>query len=180
MLLNFGFNIEIHSKVERETYPDFKVFKEEKPIFLLEATIVMPGKKEKSAEAVENCIYDTLNKKVHSPDFFIGIEIAKKPKNSFPTPSAQKISKFLNQKLQYLNYDELVQKLKQDGIESIPRWRWSDKGWEIIFFPIPKSPEMRGKSGVRPIGIFVSQVFLSQTDKKSEKILKTKLQSMER
>ncbi len=171
MLLNFDFNIEIHPKVERETRPDFKVFKQGNSLFLLEATTVMPIEEEKSAEVVEGHIYDVLNREIHSSDFFIGIEIAKRSPLS---PSAKKMSKFISQELRRLNYNELIQKLNQNGIEGMPRWKWTGNGWEIIFFPIPKSPEMRGKSGVRPAGIFPPKVFYLRTDKKIRKNLKDK------
>ena len=171
MLLNFDFNIEIHPKVERETRPDFKVFKQENSLFLLEATTVMPTEEERSAEAVKSYVYDVLNREIHSSDFYIGIEIVKRSPLS---PSAKKMSKFINRKLLCLNYNELIQKLNQNGIESMPRWKWTGNGWEIIFFPIPKSPEMRGKSGVRPIGIFPSESFYLRTDEKIRKNLKDK------
>ncbi len=171
MLLNFGFNIEIHPKVEREKRLEFKVFKQGNSLFLLEATTVMPTEEEKSAEAVESHVYDVLNREIHSSDFFIGIEIAKRSPLS---PSAKKMSKFISQELRRLNYNELIQKLNKNGIEGMPRWKWTGNGWEIIFFPIPKSPEMRGKRGVRPIGIFPPKVFYIRTDKKVRKNLKKK------
>lgn len=37
-------------------------------------------------------------------------------------------------------------------MKTIPRWTYEHDGWEIEFFPIAKSPEMRGNTEVRPIG----------------------------
>ncbi|MDL1971014.1 MAG: hypothetical protein LWW94_08595 [Candidatus Desulfofervidaceae bacterium] len=57
MLLKLGFGVEIHPKVGQKRHPDFKVFKEER-----------------ATEAIEDRIYDTLNRRIHSLDFFIGID----------------------------------------------------------------------------------------------------------
>ena len=34
----------------------------------------------------------------------------------------------------------------------IPAFVWQHDGWHIIFWPWPKSPLLRGRRGVRPIG----------------------------
>ena len=34
----------------------------------------MPTKEERATEAIEDRIYDTLNRRIHSLDFFIGID----------------------------------------------------------------------------------------------------------
>jgi hypothetical protein len=39
------------------------------------------------------------------------------------------------------------------GNKAVPHWRFQYGGWKIDFFPIPKSTALRGKPGVRPIGM---------------------------
>jgi len=37
-------------------------------------------------------------------------------------------------------------------LKQVPLWVYKHDGWVIRFRPIPKSPELRGQAGIRPIG----------------------------
>jgi hypothetical protein len=51
-----------------------------------------------------------------------------------------------------LNPDEIEELLEVGGIEALPHWQYEHDGWQITFFPIPKSPKSRGKGGLRSLG----------------------------
>jgi len=152
-----GFNVEIHPTVsDRTTHPDFKVLKDGKPLFYLEATLAALSDMDTSAKARENQVYDTLNR-MDSPNFFIVVKI-----NGAPTtnPQGAKIRKFLEEKLSNLDPDMIAKQFEQGGLGVLPHWDLEHDGWQITFFPIPKKPEARGKPGVRPIGLKMQGVRL--------------------
>ncbi len=164
LLFQLGFEIEIHPfKSGKKSRIDFKVSKDKKPVFYLEAKVVMPSKEKISSQVRENQIYDSINKHLESPYFFIGLEILK---SSSTSPSGRKISKFLEKKLSLLNYEKVVKKYKQHGLDSLPRWLYEDMDWQIIFFPIPKKPEEKEKTNIRPIGtVLYEGVYLNLAKK---------------
>jgi len=102
-----------------------------------------------AARARMNVVYDALDR-LDSPNFFIGMELRGAPKTP---PRAGPIRSFLRQRLVELNADDITQLLKSGDFDALPRWHFESEGWEIDFFPIPKSPSRRGKPGSRPIGL---------------------------
>ena len=149
LLSKSGFSVKIHPTISNsEKHPDFKVLKNGKPLFYLEATLDALSDTNTSAKARENQVYDTLNK-MNSPNFFIGVEVNKSPKTP---PSGANMRTFLKEKLSNLNPVVIAKQFEQGGKKALPHWNMDQDGWQITFFPIPKN-EARGKPGVRPIGI---------------------------
>lgn len=150
LLLRLGFKIEIHPQIAGEsTHPEFLASLDTKSKFYLEATLSVGHIEEVAAEKRENIVYDTLDK-MDSPNFFIGVKIEGLPKT--PPPGA-KWRLFLAKELSKLDPDELATRLKEGGLESMPKWTMNHDGWNITFQPIPKSPQARGKKGIRPLGL---------------------------
>lgn len=102
-----------------------------------------------AARARMNVVYDVLNR-LDSPNFFIGMNLSGFPETPPPT---KQIKSFLVKHLAQLNPDEIANLLKTGDLDDLPHWHYEYKGWKIDFFPIPKSPSMRGKGGVRPLGM---------------------------
>ncbi|RLB00254.1 MAG: hypothetical protein DRG83_11805, partial [Deltaproteobacteria bacterium] len=150
LLLKAGFTVEVEPPArDKPTRPDYKVVKNGKPIFYLEATLVSWSDEEGSVRAREHQVYDILNK-MNSPNFFIGIKVHSV---SNVSPPAAKIRQFVKHKLDELDPDRIMEQYNKYGIEALPHWDWKRDGWHITVYPIPKKPKARGKSGVRPIGI---------------------------
>ena len=143
--------MELHPVIgNTRTRPDFLVTSTANGQFYLEAVLATEeSKKEAAAKARMNTIYDGLNR-LDSPNFFIGIELIQSPELQ---PSASQIRTFLEQRLAPLNPDEIAIMLERGGLKALPRWQYGNDGWLIEFFPIPKSPESRGKPGIRPVGL---------------------------
>lgn len=104
-------------------------------------------REEAAARARMNQVYDVLNR-LESPNFFIGVRLRAYPE---APPPAGDIRRFLAEKLENLDPDTL--EFGKHGFDGLPKWPYEDEGWRIEFFPIPKSPELRGQAGVRPIGL---------------------------
>jgi len=153
LLSKSGFDIETHPKVNNKaTHPDFKVLKDGEPLFYLEASLAAMSDADRSAKARENRIYDAINR-IKSPNFFIGLKVH----GALATdPPSAELHRFLEDKLSNLDPDVIAKQFEQGGQDALPQWDWEHDGWQITFFPIPKKPEARGKPGVRPIELIMS------------------------
>jgi len=133
----------------KRTHPDFMILKGKEQLFYLEATLVTLSDTNAATKARENRVYDTLNE-MKSPNFFIDLKVHGAPDSS---PPGRKIRDFLERRLAGLNSERIATQFEQGSFRRSPSWKWEYEGWQITFFPIPKSPFDRGKPGIRPIGI---------------------------
>jgi hypothetical protein len=148
LLLKMDYEIEIHPDVEGVgTHPEFLVRRKGKSLFFLECTLARGSKDDVAAQKRESILYDTLDK-TNSPNFFLEIEITKY--TTMPPPGAI-WRKTLEKNLLSLAPDDPLYQL--DDPDLLPKWKLKDRGWEVIFTPIPKQLEARGKSGIRPVGV---------------------------
>jgi hypothetical protein len=116
----------------------------------VEATITDDGyPSDPAARKRINQVYDALNQ-LESPNFFIGIDLRGAPDKPVP---AKKIRTFLAAQLAKLDPDQVAKDLKDNGSFDIS-WPFEYAGWNIELHPIPKSPEARGKPGIRPLGFW--------------------------
>jgi hypothetical protein len=116
---------------------------------------------ERAIENKTNQIYDMVNQ-TDSPNFFLQIE-----KLNFKTeqqPSAKKVVRYLEIKLPEHNPDLVLDNLSTLGIKGIPFISFEDQNLSMIIKLMPKSKEIRGKKGLRPIGVFPSEGFVGGAD----------------
>lgn len=87
---------------------------------------------------------------MNSPNFFLEVKV-----NTYSNipPSGANWRGILENELAELDPGELLTKVEKNGLESLPSWTLEDRGWTVTFKPIPRSPEARGKPGIRPIGV---------------------------
>ncbi len=156
---NLGADVEIHPAMPSTSRrPDFLVRPAEGQAFILEATVVtFQSADDVAGEARLTQVYDILDRKVDSTNYFISVEVSGSP--STPPP-ANKIVKLINDKLRDLNIEEISVLYQNGGYERVPVWSFNYNDWSILFRPIPKSPKARGRAGVRPLGTFLSGVKL--------------------
>jgi hypothetical protein len=129
--------------------PDFLVKLNNSKGFILEATTTTDmSKREQGNENIKDLIYDKINEKLKSRDYFIIIEILA---TSTETPSISGIATFLAEKLADLNFDEISMQASENSMSNLPHIRYEKKNWVIDFIPWPKPPEARGSTEVRPI-----------------------------
>jgi hypothetical protein len=151
LLLRLGHRIEIHPRVHGTAkQPDFLVTAGNGDSFYLEAAVASGESREQAASsALRSVIHDALNR-LDSANFFVEWNVIREDKAA---PSARKIRTFLAEKIALYDPDEVDASIRLNGPNHRPRWRWSDRKWTIDFSAIPKSPHLRGKAGVRPMGI---------------------------
>lgn len=116
---------------------------------------------ERAYENKTNQIYDIVNQ-TNSPNFWLHIE-----KINFKTdqqPSAKKVVRYLEIKLPEYDPDLVMNNLNANGIQGIPFINFEDKNLSIVIKLMPKSKNIRGKKGLRPIGIYPSEGFIGGAD----------------
>jgi hypothetical protein len=130
--------------------PDFTVVGADATHFFVEATVATNlSAAEMAAEQRLNQVYDALNG-IDSPNFFIGAEVHGAPDRPVPgRPLRRRIEEFVRA----LDPDEVSEMLKKGGLSALPQLRVEIEGWRIDIMPLAKSPEARGKPGIRPLGM---------------------------
>jgi hypothetical protein len=152
LLLRVGYTIEVHPETKTQTRrPDFLAKSDKGSNFYMEAVIATDESISNSgASARVNAVFDHLNQTLNSPNFWIGMKLHGTPKTP---PNIRKIRRFLKDHLVTISPREIEEIFEFDGIDALPHWKYEHDGWEITFFPVPKSPKSRGKGGCRPLGI---------------------------
>lgn len=152
-LLRLGCQIKLHPTIPNiSTTPDFLAEIPNGERFYIEATLATnESSAELAARARTNTVYDLLNKAISSSDFFLGLSIKGNPVTS---PPIKKLASFLNSHLAELDPDEIAELYQAGKTDAIPSWRFEYGDWKIDFKPVPKKPEARNKTGVRPLGLF--------------------------
>jgi len=150
LVSRLGYRIETHPVIPAaSTRPEFLVYREEIPSFYLEATLAAGPSEETAADKRENAVYETIDR-MHSPNFFIGVSVEK---SSIKAPPGRKWRTALERWLPTLDPDAVAANMKSDGLEDLPTLKVEEEDWEVTFQAIPKSPQLRGKPGIRPIGL---------------------------
>lgn len=150
LLACMGYRLEVHPELQgTHKHPDYVVVGQQRPLFYLEATLALPSRGEQAADARAAQVYDSIND-MESPNFFVAITIRGAPATP---PPGRKLADALSRWLGGLDPDRLGKAFSDSGFDALPSFRWSHDGWDLSFLPVAKSPELRGRPGVRPIGI---------------------------
>jgi hypothetical protein len=146
-----GFELQVHPRVEGvSTRPDFSATSCGVAKFFVEATVAgLLSDQEQGADRRMEVVYEAINT-IQSPDFFLELEIRGAPDTAPPT---KKLRDDLTKWLSTLNAEAIAQLYVSGRVAETPSFPWQHEGWSLLFRPLPKSPNLRGKSGVRPIGI---------------------------
>jgi hypothetical protein len=150
LLRQQGYCVNVHRKADRakERVPDFEAVRDNETRFFFECTSATGPKQEEAEEARLNQVYQAIEQ-LDSPDFFVQAEIRRAPERSIP---GEKLRNFLRTHLAELSYEQLDRAMREGGLHAPPRWRYQDGRCDITFFPVPTSPPLRGRAGVRPLG----------------------------
>lgn len=141
----------------REKNFDFLAKRNNRPEFCLECTTVSGASdQEFKANKVVNYIYDELDERVLSPDFFLFVRVEEEGSQM---PAVSQIAPRLNSWLKTLDLKEVTRQAEGNSswLVNPPDLYKLDvvdpRGWHLIFIVIPKKENARGKPDVRPIGI---------------------------
>lgn len=145
VLVSLGCEVVVHPATETDSsgVPDFLAVPPDSDGFYVEATLVT-GKsdEERMAEKRKRRVYDLLDD-LESPNFFLGVNMSGSPTSD---PSTRALRRFLERKLGELDPDAVAEAYEDGGPVALPTWECELEGWELEFFPIPKSPEARGET----------------------------------
>ncbi len=149
LLLRLNYAVDLETVSSSGKRPDFLVKSAEGNEFYMEAVLATGMSDEEiAAEKRRNIVYSGLEK-TESPNFFICMNISGSPTEP---PSGKKLRKTISRWLGSLNYEELLARMRNEGQSSMPRLGYSERGWNIDFYVLPKQ-STRGKPGVRPVGV---------------------------
>jgi hypothetical protein len=147
VLTRLGWCITIHPAVPGTTRrPDFLALRGENRLLVEATTVTEAGIVQASASRTATLI-DALNRRIHSPNFFVTIHIKYEGAGS---PSARQIAKRTTNWLKTLDPDQVSRAYERT--QERAEFTVDEDGWLIDFRVVPKKPEARGRPGVRPIG----------------------------
>jgi hypothetical protein len=148
-----GYELKPHPAIPGSgSHPDFLVCKCGTRVLFLETTIAASSAQEQGQEKRAAVVYDTLDG-LDSPNFFLHIDVRGAPNTP---PAGARLREDLHKWLATLDPEELATQLSESGLDGLPTFEWQHDGWILVFFPIPKERQHRGKAGVRPVGSRVS------------------------
>ncbi len=155
LLTRMGYSIEVHPEMKSGSKrPDLLVkVKGEMGIYIEAVLASEASQQELGQTARENQVYDILNE-MDSPNFFVGLELSGTPATP---PPARKIKEQVSKWLKTLDPDAINELHQRETILGLPKLKVDHDGWHITFYPIAKSPAIRGKSGVIPIGMKMTE-----------------------
>jgi hypothetical protein len=152
-----GCAVDVHPPVGRDgRHPDFLVTPPGTPPFILEVVQATnePRWTEKANQRLE-LLWDEINKKLTSPDFWIAVEITGQPDHQ---PSAREIVDFLHEQFKTVDVDRLAAAERNDDRKAIPKWRVQvSAGCTLVFSPMSKAPEARGKPSNSPLALWMPE-----------------------
>lgn len=123
--------------------PDFLVRDKNGEVFYLEAVLATENNElDRGGETRKGIVLDTLSSYPHE-NFMIAIDDDGSPKSP---PSGKKLKAKIHQWLDTLDPDDIAEKVKLSGMDSITPFTWSHDGWDLQIRPIPIKPERRGNS----------------------------------
>ena len=155
LFLNQGFDIVIHPKLPHTAKtPDFLLSKNGVEFYLEAKVSTGRSNETKSYEQRLNSLYDSLNK-IKSPNFFLGIKNIQLKTSK--QPSTKELIKTVEAEL--LKYDvKTIENriVKSETLQDLTDIHFENQDVDLSFYFIPKSQSIRGKKGIRPIGVYPS------------------------
>jgi hypothetical protein len=151
-----GHQVEVHPQLgDSSTRPDFILLSPSgSPVACIEAVRVGGlSDAELKAQARIGAAYDALDGVV-SPDYFISVEMDGEPLSSIPDG---KLRKFVERNLQQLDRAVVAEQWRR-GLPFVDRWEFEHDGCTLFLVPMPKKPEFRGDTSVRPLGVMSTGV----------------------
>ncbi len=144
--------VEVHPELPGVSRrPEFSVTASDGRTFIVEA-ILAGGQSdaERALSRLKETVYDVLNRRIVSANFFVTVTIHGTPKAQ---PSGRTIAAFVQSKLAAEDPDTVAANYNKLGHASLPRWTFEvDDGCSIEFSPISRKQECRGTYAERPIG----------------------------
>lgn len=150
-LRRLGYEVEVHpiNPSGATSRPDFLAVRSGSEGIYVEARVAMDRSDAKAAaQARINRAFDALNR-LHSPDFFLNLEVDGVPDAVVPADLRRAVARFLKAQ----DYERCVQLLDAGGLAALPSETFRQGGFVVRYSAIPKAKASRGEPGLRPIGM---------------------------
>ena len=145
-----GYDLQIHPALPSVTsHPDFLAIGPAGQSFYMVATQATPPRTDVAAERRINVLYDSLNR-MQSPNFFLEVQLRGNTEANIPV---RRLRQQLERWLTNLDVTEIEQNYQNQTYDNLPKFEWPFDSLHLTFTPMPKSPAMRGRAGVRPIAV---------------------------
>jgi hypothetical protein len=160
LFIKQGFTIEIHPDMpDTKNKPDFLVRGNGVEFYLEAKEATDTSDESKSVKNKQSRLFDELNE-TNSPNFFICIDNLVLKSNS--QPSGRKVRQFLENKLQKFNPDDY--EFNNKVFKSVSDITYEDEDLLLEISLLSKSKELRGKSEIRPIGVYPGESWWGGTE----------------
>jgi hypothetical protein len=147
--LRLGYQPEVHPEVPgTANRPDFLMTPPDGDPFYLEAAAPGEALDELAHRKRLGQIEDSLNR-MESPDFFVLFDVEA---SGTDAPKIRDLRKKLETWLDSLSWKDIRRANEADPFFELPELNLRTKDWSFVFRALPKSEELRGQPGVRPIG----------------------------
>lgn len=149
-ILRAGYDLVCHPELEGTSRrPDFLARSDQQ--LYVEARATFDSNDELAAERRRTRVYDALNR-LDSPNFFLWVDVEGEGRSDLSTG---RLRRGLEEWLRTLDPDDYNARLSEAGsILRIESFEWKDADWVLVFRPVPKSPEARGSTDLKPLGVF--------------------------
>jgi len=172
LLISLDCDVTPEPETDKGTRPEYDVKPPSGQPFILEAkTVTGESSAEASLNRREYLLYDELNNRIKTPDFFLKIPRIIRDHKSNPPIKA--IATQLQDWLDGLNYDQVNKQYLEHRTR--PKRVISINNWELEFGIIPKSERARGDIEIQPVGLFPTKAEWSKTESDLRKALKKKV-----
>ncbi len=152
--------------------PDFLVVPPRGSDFHLEAAAVMKESNALAAgKAMVSQVVDALNE-VESPDFFVDFDSRGRLDTA---PPIRELKSKLSEWLKSLDHDDVSRSFGLHDSKALPRFTYKHENWVVECRPRPKGPKMRGKPGVRTLGMRSGGGGWSQSSRHIRQVLASKV-----
>jgi len=179
LLLRLDCEVTVHPTLDgTASKPDFLARFPSGEEVIIEAAIATDlSDEERACNARLNTLYETINRNVNSPNFFLCLGPMYNP-DAVPAP--EKIWKFIKRKIADLNPDLVTKAVENRLPNALPRWTYRHaNGFELEFCAIPKSPGTRDNPEIRPIGAFPGRARWGGGSSALKKAIKSKASKYE-
>lgn len=157
LLLRLGCEITVHPVLgETASRPDFLARFPHGEEIIVEAVLVTElSNKERARNARLNALYDTIERNVKSPNFWLCLGPVFNPD---AVPAHAPIWKFIKKRIAHLDPNVVAEASSNAPANALPKWTYRHAdGFELEICVIPKSPEYRNNPEIRAIGAFPGQ-----------------------
>jgi hypothetical protein len=146
-----GYEVTVHPDTGTTRRPDFLVKTGLQEFYVEARHLVDHSDAQRARLGRQASLYDVLQG-ISSPNFFLWVDVREiGPQDLAKRPLVRSLEEWVAA----LDPDEEGEALRAAGtLDGVKEVVWRDRGWVVKFRAIPKSQEARGRTGIRPLGMF--------------------------